>query len=181
MRNQKYTLERLEVCHAKGMKCIITVGHFWKDLPEDIKTTEFKETSAAADQLRQSRSRQEKEEKQEEEEEQNVFGNDGVIMMKGKINWRKCCLMIDSESPVIIISHDELQKILQYDVLLSQQLPKDEKYVDFNKIQVNLLEYILCELEGGGKYIRNARKMVARRGAQSAIRTDRLKNLQTFH
>ena len=47
--------------------------------------------------------------------------------------------MVDSGSPVTIIGYDELQKILQYVVLFVRPLPKDEKYVDFNKQPVDLL------------------------------------------
>ena len=48
--------------------------------------------------------------------------------------------MIDSGSSVTIIGYNELQKILQYDVLFVRPLPKDEKYVDFNKQPVDLVE-----------------------------------------
>ena len=72
--------------------------------------------------------------------------------------------MIDSGSPVTIISYDELQKILQYNVLFVRPLPDDEKNVDFNKRPVNLLGYIFCELEVGEKYIRKARILVSRPG-----------------
>ena len=82
--------------------------------------------------------------------------------------------MIDSGSPVTIISRDELQRILQYEVLFVRPLPKDGKYVDYNKQPVNLLGYIFCELQVGGKYIRKARILVARPGAKSIVGRDRL-------
>ena len=67
----------------------------------------------------------------EQEEEQYVLGIDGggspPFMMKGRINKKKFCPMIDSGSPVTIIGFDELRKILQYDVLFVRPLPKDEK------------------------------------------------------
>ena len=81
-------------------------------------------------------------------------------MMKGKINRKKFCLMIDSGSPVTIINYEELQKILQYETLFVRPLPHYEKYVDYNRKPVNLLGYIFCELEVGGKYIRKARILV---------------------
>ena len=50
----------------------------------------------------------------EQEEEQYVLGIDGggspPFMMKGRINKKKFCLMIDSGSPVTIIGYDELQR-----------------------------------------------------------------------
>ena len=64
---------------------------------------------------------EEEPDKQEEEEdshEQYLLGIDGhrtpPFMMKGKFNRKKFFFMIDSGSPVTIISHDELQTILQY-------------------------------------------------------------------
>ena len=80
--------------------------------------------------------------------------------------------MIDSGSTVTIIGYDELQKILQYDVLVVRPLPKNEKYVDFNKRPVDLLGYIFCELQVGNKYIRKARISVSRSGAKSIIGRD---------
>ena len=82
--------------------------------------------------------------------------------------------MIDSRSPVTIISRD----ILQYEVLIVRPLPEDEKYVDFNKRPINLLGYIFCELEVGGKYIRKARILVAQPGAKSFVGRDWLNYLQ---
>ena len=109
-------------------------------------------------------------------EEQNVLGIDGsgppLFMMKGEINRTKSCFMIDSGSPVTIICRDELQRILQYDVLFIRPLPEDKKYVDFNKRPVNLPGYIFCQLEVGGKYIREARILVARPGTKSIVGRD---------
>ena len=110
----------------------------------------------------------EKENTDDQEEEQNVLGIDEggspPFMMKGKINKKKCCSMIDSGSPVTINGYDELQKIIQNDVLLVRPLPKNKKYVNFNKRPVDLLGYIFCELEVGNKYIRKARILVSRPG-----------------
>ena len=116
-----------------------------------------------------------------EDEEQYVLGIDGSgsppFMMKGKINRKKFCLMIDSGSPVTIINYEELQKILQYETLFVRPLPPDEKYVDYNKKPVNLLGYIFCELEVGEKYIRKAKILVARPGAKSIVGRDWLNYL----
>ena len=79
----------------------------------------------------------ENDEDKNEDEEHYVLGIDGSgsppFMMKGKINRKKICLMIDSGSPVTIINYEELQKILQYETLFVRPLPPDEKYVDYNK------------------------------------------------
>ena len=123
----------------------------------------------------------ENEEDKNEDEEKYVLGIDGSgsppFMMKGKINRKKFCLMIDSGSPVTIINYEELQKILQYETLFVRPLPPDEKYVDYNKKPVNLLGYIFCELEVGGKHIRKARFIVARPGAKSIVGRDWLNYL----
>ena len=86
--------------------------------------------------------------------------------------------MRDSGSPVTIIGRDELQRIPQYEVLFVRPLPEDEKYVDYNKQPFNLLGYIFCELEVGGKYIRKARILVARPGAKFIVGRDWLNYLQ---
>ena len=65
------------------------------------------------------------------------------------------------------ISHDKLQKIFQYDVLFLRPPNQGKKYEYFNKRSVNRLGYIFGELEVGGKYIRKAKILVARRGAKS--------------
>ena len=117
------------------------------------------------------------EQKSEEEEdtsnEQYVLGIDGSgsppFLMRGKLNRKKICLMINSGSPVTIISRDELQRILQYEVLFVRPIPEGEKYVNFNKRPINLLGYIICELEVVGKYIRKERILVARPGTKSIV------------
>ena len=86
--------------------------------------------------------------------------------------------MIDSVSLVTKINQEELQKILQYEVLFVRSLPKDEKYVDYSKKPVKLRGYIFCELEVGDKYIRKARILVARPGAESIVGRDWLNYLQ---
>ena len=117
-----------------------------------------------------------------EEEKQYVLGIDGSgsppFMMREKINRKNFSLMIDSGSPVTIINYEVLQKIPQYEILFVRPLPEDEKYVDYNKRPVNLLGYIYCELEVGGKYIRKARILVARPGAKSIVGRDWLNYLQ---
>ena len=46
---------------------------------------------------------------------------------------------------------------------------KGEKYVDFNGKTLNLLGYILCELQVGDAYTKKARVLIARSGAKSII------------
>ena len=117
-----------------------------------------------------------------EEEEQYMLGIDAggspPFMMRGKINRKKFNLMIDSGSPVTTIKYEDLPKILQYETLFVRPLPEEEKYVDYNKRPVNLLGYIFCELEVGGKYIRKARILVAKPGAKSIVGRGWLNYLQ---
>ena len=178
---ENVTMEHLKVCRAKGKlcnKCGMT-GHFGKVCRRAQNKNPQKQPPRRVNLIEE-----EEEQKSDEDtsEEQYVLGIDGSgsppFMMKGKINRNKFCLMIDSGSPVTIISRDELQKILQYEVLFVRPLPEDEKYVDFNKRPVNSLGYIFCELEVGGKYIRKARTLVARPGTKSIVGRDWLNYLQ---
>ena len=178
---ENFTVEHLKLCRAKGKQCnkCGMTGHFGKVCKRVQKQGQQKQP------LRRVNLVAEEEQKQSDDdssEEQYVLGIDGSgsppFMMKGRINRKKFCLMIDSGSPVTIISRDELQRILQYEVLFVRPLPEDEKYVDYNKQPVNLLGYIFCELEVGGKYIRKARILVARPGAKSIVGRDWLNYLQ---
>ena len=71
-----------------------------------------------------------------------VGGGSPPFTMGGKINRKKFCLLIDSGSPVTIISRDELQIILQYEVLFVRPLPEDEKYVEFKTSQFTWLHIL---------------------------------------
>ena len=120
-------------------------------------------------------------EEEEEEEEQYVLGNDGggspPFMMRGKIGRKKFCLMIDSGSPGTITNQEELQIFYKMKSCLCVLYQKTKNMV-YNKKPVNLLGYILCELEVGNKYIRKARILVARPGAKSIVGIDWFNYLQ---
>ena len=177
---ENFTMDHLKVCRAKGKQCnkCGMTGHFGKVCTRIQKQGPTKQPPQRVNLVEG--------EKQDSDydnssDEQYVLGIDGggspPFLMKGRINRKKFCLMIDSGSPVTIISRDELQRILQYEVLFVRPLPEDEKYVDYNKQPVNLLGYIFCELEVGGKYIRKARILVARPGAKSIVGGDWLNYL----
>ena len=177
---ENFSMEHLKVCPAKGKqcnKCGVT-GHFGRvcrRAPKQQNTQ--KQPPRRVNWVEE----EQEDDEDKEDEEQYVLGIDGngspPFMMKGKINRKKFCLMIDSGSPVTIIKYEELQKILQYETRFVRPLPSDEKYVDYNRKPVNLLEYIFCELEVGGKNIRKARILVARPGAKSIIGRDWLNYL----
>ena len=176
---ENVSMEHLKVCPAKGKKCnkCGILGHFGL-----VCRKQQEQQTPQKQALRRVNWVDEESDNQVEEEEgQYVLGIDcggsPPLMMKGKINRKKFCLMIDSGSPVTKINQKEVQKILQYEVLFVRALPKDEKYVDNNKKPVNLLGYI-CELEVGDEYIRKARILVARPGAKSIVGRDWLNYLQ---
>ena len=150
-------MEHLKVCPAKEKqcnKCGVT-GHFGR-----VCRRAPKQQNTQKQPPRRVNSVEEEPEDDEdiEEEEQYVLGIDGngspPFMMKGKINRKKFCLMIDSGSPVTIINYEELQKILQYETLFVRPLPPDEIYVENNRKPINLLGYIFRELKVIGTYIR---------------------------
>ena len=176
---ENFSMEHLKVCPAKGKQCnkCGIMGHFGRVCR---RATKQQNTQKQPPRRKNWIEEEPEDNEDKEEEEQYVLGIDGngspPFMMKGKINRKKFCLMIDS--PVTIINYEELQKILQYETLFVRPLPPDEKYVDYNKKPVNLLGYIFCELEVGGKYIRKARILVARPGAKSIVGRDWLNYLQ---
>ena len=178
---ENFSIEHLKVCPAKGKQCnkCGVMGHFGRVCRRAQKQQNAQKQPPRRVNWVEEES--ENDEDKNEDEEQYVLGIDGSgsppFMMKGKINRKKFCLMIDSGSPVTIINYEELQKILQYETLFVRPLPPDEKYVDYNKKPVNLLGYIFCELEVGGKYIRKARILVARPGAKSIVGRDWLNYL----
>ena len=142
---ENFTMDHLKVCRAKGKQCkkCGMTGHFGKVCKRVQKQGPTKQQPRRVNLVEG--------EKQDPEDdsssdEQYVLGIDNggspPFLMKGRINRKKFCLMIDSGSPVTIISRDELQRILQYEVLFVRPLPEHEKYVDYNRQPVNLLGYI---------------------------------------
>ena len=149
------------MCRAKGKQCNKQVRN---DRPFGRVCKRVQTQGQQKQPLRRVNLVAEEEQKQSDDDdssdEQYVLGIDGSgsppFMMKGRINHNKFCLLIDSGFTVTIISRDELQRSRQYEVLFVRPLPEDEKYVDYNKQPVNLLGYIFCELEVGGKNIRRS-------------------------
>ena len=161
---ENFSIKHLKVCPANGKKCnkCGVLGHFGRVCRKQQKPqTSQKQPPRRVNWV-------DEESDNNDEEEQYVLG---TIHDKKQNQSKKFCLMFDSGSPVTIINQ-EVQKILQYEVLFVRPLPKDEKYVDYNKKPVNLLGYIFCELEVGDKYIRKARILVARPGAKSIVGRD---------
>ena len=155
-------------------------GHFGKVCKRVQKQGQQKQPPRRVNLVAEEK--QQKSDDDDSSDEQYVLGVDRSVsppfLIKGRINCKKFCLMRVSGFPVNIISRDELQRILQYEVLFFRPLTEDEKYVDDKKQPVNLLGYIFCELEVGGKYIRKARILVARPGARSIVEGDWLNYLQ---
>ena len=125
---ENISMEHLKVCPAKGKKCnkCGILGHFGR-----VCRKQQKPQTPQKQAPRRVNGVDEESDNQDEKEEQYVLGIDGggspSFMMKGKINRKKLCLMIDSGSGVTIINQEELQKILQYEVLFVRLLQKDEK------------------------------------------------------
>ena len=90
--------------------------------------------------------------------------------MSGKINGNPFITMMDSGSPVTIFEIGDTKRILKRKTLFIRQLPEDEEYVDFNKL--NLLGYVFCQLEVGESKLRKARILAAEREAKSLIGRD---------
>ena len=102
-------------------------------------------------------------------------GENGQFFMSGKINGNQFKTMVDSGSPVTILTIfeiKEIKRIMKRKTLFIRQLPEDEEYVDFNKRKLNLLGYVFCQLEVGESKMQKARILVAERGAKSLIGRD---------
>ena len=180
---ENFTPEHLAVCKAKGKKCnnCGVLGHFGRV----CKRPQVKRTQPNKGPRRINWVEEESESNEEGSEDSTdklVLSIEGAgeapFTMKGKINNKKFSLMIDSGSPVTIIGHEELRKILNYDVLFVRPLPKHEKYVDFNKQPLDIMGYIYCELEVGTRRIKKARILVARKGVKSIVGRDWLKHME---
>ena len=182
---ENFTIEHLAQCKAKGKRCnnCGIIGHFSRACKKPTQA-QNKNNQGGSKQRPPRRVNWVDEESEEEtsgSEEKAVLSIDGQgttpFMMKGKLNKNKFNLMIDSGSPVTIIEQEELRKILKYNVLFLRPIPKQEKYVDFNKRPLDLMGFINCELEVGKKKINKVRVLVARKGAKSIVGRDWLKLL----
>ena len=96
----------------------------------------------------------------------------GQFSMSGKINGNTFKTMVDSGSPVTIFEIEDIKRIMKRKTLFIRQLPEDEEHVDFNKRKLNLLGYVVCQLEVGDSKLQKARILVAERGAKSLIGRD---------
>ena len=74
--------------------------------------------------------------------------------------------MIDSGSPVTILALDELKSIMKHHTLQAREMIKGEKHVDFKGKHLNLLGYVICQLQVGDQFIKKARILVTSRGSR---------------
>ena len=74
--------------------------------------------------------------------------------------------MIDTGSPVTIFAIDEIKMMHRKDLQV-RRMKEGEQYVDFNDESLNLLGNVLCQLQVGDKYMKNARVLVAKEGMKS--------------
>ena len=104
-----FSMEHLKVCPAKGKQCnkCGVKGHFGRVCRRAQKQQNTQKQPPWRVNWVEEESENDEDKK---EEEQYVLGIDGSgsppFMMKGKINRRKFCLMIDSGSPVTIIKYE---------------------------------------------------------------------------
>ena len=99
------------------------------------------------------------------------------FMMKGKINSKQFEAMIDSGSPVTIFPKSELKEILQTQFLFVTKMPENEKYVDYNGQQLNLLGVFKGRVEVNNKVIERARILVSQDGAKAIVGRDWMRQL----
>ena len=73
---------------------------------------------------------------------------------------------------------DELKRITKRETLQVRDLIKEEEYEDFIGQPLNLLAYVLCELQVGDSYVKKARVLVARNRYKSIIGREWLSTLR---
>ena len=86
--------------------------------------------------------------------------------------------MINTGSPVMTFAFNEIKEIMKRKELQVRRMIPGEKYVDFNGKPLLLLGYVFCELRVGGKYIRKARILFAKKGVKSIIGREWLATLK---
>ena len=185
-----FTLDHIKVCKAQSVMCNYCgrKGHLervcnQKKNDNFTKTAKMRQTGK----FEQMGRRVQLVDQDDEDEDDgnytvlNVEGeeeNSKPYFMEGFINGNRFKAMIDSGSPVTIFAIDELKRIMKRETLQVRDLIKEEKYVDFNGKQLNLLGYVFCELQVGDSYIRKARVLVARKGYKSIIGREWLSTLR---
>ena len=95
--------------------------------------------------------------------------------MKSTTNWNHFKTRI---SPVTIFAINEIKEVMKRRELHVRGMIPGEKYMDFNGTPLELLGYVFCELRVGGKYIRKARILVAKKGVKSIIGREWLATLK---
>ena len=170
----------LSTCKAKDERCPICggIGHFAR-LCKKPKTANFRRSARKTITGKMRRvnlidQQNNQSEGSTKEEADNVIKNvngDGAppFVLKGKINNRLFCTMIDSGSPITICTQGDLRKILKLDVTFARPFPKSEEYVDFNGRPLNLLGYTTVDVKVGKKTIKSERVVIAREGKKSLI------------
>ena len=98
--------------------------------------------------------------------------------MEGFINGNRFKTMIDTGSVVTIFALDEIKRIMKREKLPVRQMIEGERYVDFNGKPLQLLGYVVCDLQVNDSYIRKARILIARSGAKSILGREWLTTLR---
>ena len=98
--------------------------------------------------------------------------------MEGFINGNRFKTMIDTGSLVTIFALDEIKRIMKREKLPVRQMIEGERYVDFNGKPLQLLGYVVCDLQVNDSYIRKARILIARSGAKSILGREWLTTLR---
>ena len=109
-----------------------------------------------------------------EQEEDNMVLHIGecgsqAFVMEGKRNIQPFTTMIDSGSPMTIITQAELRQLLKVYVIFARPMPKSEQYVDYNNKPLNLLRFTNVNVKVEKRTIKNARIVISRYGKRPLI------------
>ena len=80
--------------------------------------------------------------------------------------------MIDSGSPITIVTQADLRELLKVDVIFVRPMPTNEQYVDYNNKPLNLLGFTNVNVKLEKRAIKYARILISREGKRSLIGRD---------
>ena len=108
----------------------------------------------------------------------HVGGSDSQqFVVKGKISIQPFTTMIDSGSPINILTRADLRELLKENVIFARPMPKSEQYVHYNNKPVNLLGYTNVNLKVVKRTIENAGIVMSKDGKRSFNGRDWLNQL----
>ena len=173
-----FTMEHLKFCNGPNATCNYCgrKGNLEKVCNQKKKDKFQKKGNFKANGSSEQTNRRVQLVDQDEEDDENIMvlnvegdENTKPYYMEGFINGNRFKTIIDSGSPVTLFALDEIKQIMKRETVPVREMIEGERYVDFNGKPLNLLGYVLCELQVGNQYIKKAGNLIAKKGTKSII------------